>query len=63
MTERRHLFLTGRKQVGKSTALRRLIAENTLTCAGFETRLLALDWVRGGFVLHGRVDMPAQDYD
>ena len=63
MTERRHLFLTGRKQVGKSTALRRLIAENGLICAGFETRLLALDGVRRGFVLHGRVDMPAQEND
>ena len=35
---RRHLFLTGDKQVGKSTLLRRLIEARKLDCAGFETR-------------------------
>lgn len=59
----KHLFLTGRKQVGKSTVLRRLIEKNALDCAGFETRLLMIDGVRRGFMLHGRVDMPAQEND
>ena len=37
---RRHIFLTGEKQVGKSTLLRKLIDRRALDCAGFETRAL-----------------------
>ena len=55
---RRHLFLTGDKQVGKSTLLRRLIEARKLDCAGFETRAFFLNGERRGFTLHGRVDMP-----
>ena len=40
---RRHLFLTGDKQVGKSTLLRRLIEARKLDCAGFETRAFFLN--------------------
>ena len=53
----RHIFLTGEKQVGKSTLWQRLIARQQLCCAGFETRLLMLEGQRRGFILHGRVDM------
>lgn len=60
---RRHLFLTGERQVGKSTLLRRLIAEKQLACAGFETRVFAPDGVRRGFTLHARVQMPPCEND
>lgn len=60
---RRHLFLTGEKQVGKSTLLRRLIAENSLCCCGFETQALYLGGERKGFTLHGLVDMPPYEND
>ena len=55
---RRHLFLTGDKQVGKSTLLRRLIEAKRLSCSGFETQAFYLHGERRGFTLHGRVDMP-----
>ena len=55
---RRHLFLTGDKQVGKSTLLRRLIEVRQLDCAGFETQAFFLNGERRGFTLHGRVEMP-----
>ena len=55
---RRHLFLTGDKQVGKSTLLRRLIEARKLDCAGFETRAFFLNGERRGFTLHGRIEMP-----
>ena len=60
---RRHLFLTGDKQVGKSTLLRRLIEAKHLHCSGFETRAFYLDNERRGFTLHGRVDMPPYEND
>lgn len=53
----RHIFLTGEKQVGKSTLWQSVLARLNLACAGFETRLLTLDGYRRGFLLHGRVDM------
>lgn len=59
----RHIFLTGEKQVGKSTLWRRLIARQQLRCAGFETRLLMLEGQRRGFILHGRVDMDPASND
>ena len=55
---RRHIFLTGERQVGKSTLLRRLMERRHLECAGFETRPFYLEGERRGFTLHGRVDMP-----
>ena len=42
----KHLFLTGEKQVGKSTLLRRLLGELGLAPAGFETRLWMQDGMR-----------------
>lgn len=63
MSKPRHLFLTGRKQVGKSTLLRRLMDACSLDCAGFETRAFFLDGERRGFTLHGRVEMPPYEND
>ena len=60
---RRHLFLTGEKQVGKSTLLRRLIEANRLDCAGFETQAFYLNGERRGFTLHGRIAMPPYQND
>lgn len=60
---RRHIFLTGEKQVGKSTLLRKLIDRRALDCAGFETRAFYLEGERRGFTLHGRVQMPAFEND
>ena len=60
---RRHLFLTGDKQVGKSTLLRRLIEIRQLDCTGFETQAFFLGGERRGFTLHGRVDMPPYQND
>lgn len=59
----KHLFLTGEKQVGKSTLLRQLMEEKRLDCTGFETRPFYENGERKGFVLHGRVDMPAFEND
>lgn len=55
---RRHIFLTGARQVGKSTILRGLMKRRGLDCAGFETRPFYIGDERRGFTLHGRVDMP-----
>lgn len=60
---RKHLFLTGDKQIGKSTLLRRLIEAAQLECSGFETKAFYLDEERRGFTLHGRVDMPSYEND
>ena len=60
---RKHLFLTGDKQVGKSTLLRKLIEARNLDCSGFETQAFYLNGERRGFTLHGRVDMPPYEND
>lgn len=60
---RKHLFLTGDKQVGKSTLLRKLINAKALDCSGFETRAFYLNDQRRGFTLHGRVEMPQYEND
>ena len=55
---RRHIFLTGARQVGKSTILRGLMKRRGLDCAGFETQPFYIGDERRGFTLHGRVNMP-----
>lgn len=60
---KRHLFLTGEKQVGKSTLLRKLIDARRLDCSGFETQAFYLNGERRGFTLHGRVEMPPYEND
>ena len=63
MTGKRHLFLTGERQVGKSTLLRGLMEREGLRCAGFETQPFYIGDERRGFTLHGRVDMPPYEND
>lgn len=63
LTLRRHIFLTGARQVGKSTILRRLMERRELVCAGFKTQPFYLNGERRGFTLHGRVDMPPYEND
>lgn len=58
MSGARHLFLTGERQVGKSTLLRRMMEAHGWRCSGFETRPLIIDGQRRGFTLHGRVAVP-----
>ena len=60
---RKHLFLTGEKQVGKSTLLRNLIEAKKLDCTGFETKAFYLNDERRGFTLHGRVEMLPYEND
>ena len=60
---RKHLFLTGEKQVGKSTLLRNLIEAKKLECTGFETKAFFLNNERRGFTLHGRVEMLPYEND
>ena len=60
---RRHIFLTGARQVGKSTILRGLMKQRGLDCAGFETQPFYIGDERRGFTLHGRVDMPPYEND
>ena len=60
---RRHIFLTGARQVGKSTILRGLMKRRGLDCAGFETQPFYIWDERRGFTLHGRVEMPPYEND
>ena len=63
MSAVRHLFLTGERQVGKSTILRRVMEARGWSCSGFETRVLMIDGERRGFTLHGRVPMEPYQND
>ena len=60
---KRHLFLTGEKQTGKSTLLRRLVEAQKLRCAGLETRPLLVNGERRGFLLHSLLPMPPFEND
>ena len=60
---KRHLFLTGQKQVGKSTLLRLLIQQCGLDCGGFETRPLLINGERRGFYLHALSDVSVFQQD
>ena len=57
MSEARHLFLTGERQVGKSTLLRRVMQAHGWRFSGFETRPLIIEGQRRGFTLHGYVPL------
>jgi nucleoside-triphosphatase THEP1 len=50
--KRKHIFLTGEKQVGKSTLLMYLKSQIHVSYAGFETHPYETDGVRRGFVMH-----------
>lgn len=51
----RHIFLTGRKQVGKSTIWRSVLAQRD--CTGFQTRPFLLDGVKRGYTFHSLIDL------
>lgn len=53
-----NLFLTGEKQVGKSTLLDALIRETGLRHTGFRTMPLRIDGVLKGHYFHGFVPLP-----
>ena len=54
----KNLFLTGEKQVGKSTLLDALIRETGLRHTGFRTMPLRIDGVLKGHYFHGFVPLP-----
>lgn len=60
---KKHLFLTGGKQVGKSTLLRALLRAANAQYSGFETRPLLIDGLRRGFYLHGFVPLAPEEND
>lgn len=57
----RHIFLTGEKQVGKSTIWRTLLAGKTY--AGFETRPFSIDGVKRGYIFHSLTPLPPGEND
>lgn len=54
----RNIFLTGEKQVGKSTLLDGLIGRRGIVHSGFRTMPLIIQGVRKGNYLHGFVELP-----
>lgn len=52
----RHIFLTGEKQVGKSTLWRRALAARPHT--GFVTRPFTIDGEKKGYTLHSLTPLP-----
>jgi nucleoside-triphosphatase THEP1 len=58
MQHMRHLFLTGEKQVGKSTLIRNFLLEQSLEAAGFFTLPFDIGGERKGYVLHSLRPMP-----
>jgi len=60
---RKNIFLTGEKQVGKSTLLRKVISDNTLRCTGFETLPFTIGGERKGFYLHSLAPLEAGEQD
>ncbi|WP_230398623.1 molybdopterin-guanine dinucleotide biosynthesis protein MobB [Novisyntrophococcus fermenticellae] len=59
----RHIFLTGEKQVGKSTILNRVISELELKPTGYQTLPLLIHGQRKGFYLHGLCELPTYEND
>lgn len=55
--EHKHIFLTGEKQIGKSTLLKRLIAESGRSFKGFQTRPYWLEGVKKGYYMHSMLPM------
>lgn len=59
----KHVFLTGEKQIGKSTLLKRLIAESGRTFKGFQTRAYVLEGVKKGYYMHSMLPMEGIEND
>lgn len=69
-TKRKHIFLTGEKQVGKSTVLSKVLADARIAAycrekglAGFRTYPLMAEGVRKGFYMHSLLPVAACDND
>lgn len=60
---RRHLFLTGAKQVGKSTIIQKILTAGNFTYTGYHTRPLFLNGERRGILLHCFPEMPPMEND
>lgn len=58
-----HLFLTGSKQIGKSTLIRHALSGTGVAYTGFETRPLIIGGVRRGFSMHGFAELPVFEND
>lgn len=59
----KHIFLTGEKQVGKSTILNRVISELALKPTGYQTMPLLIHGQRKGFYLHGLCELSPYEND
>ncbi len=55
------VFLTGAKQCGKSTLIKRYLNESDWQICGYQTLPLIKDGVRTGFYMHALVDWPIND--
>lgn len=55
------VFLTGSKQIGKSTLIQKFIHENQIPCSGYVTLPYFEKGERVGFYLHSLVEMERND--
>ena len=56
----RHIFLTGEKQVGKSTLWRKVLAQSGIAPGGFQTMEYLVNGCFRGYRLHGLGRVPEQ---
>lgn len=61
--ETKHIFLTGEKQVGKSSILKRVLQELSVTPTGFQTFPLMINGQRKGNYLHGLTGLSPYEND
>jgi molybdopterin-guanine dinucleotide biosynthesis protein MobB len=62
-TDRKHIFLTGRKQVGKSTALKKVIEQLQESVEGYQTLPYEINGQTKGFYLHNLKPMDEYEND
>lgn len=62
-SERKHIFLTGEKQVGKSTILKKLLKEKKKAVCGFCTLPYEINGVRKGFYFHSMKEIAEFEND
>lgn len=55
------IFLTGQKQIGKSTCIKTFLERNHIPSCGFYTLPVYKEGKRIGFCMHALVDMPEND--
>ena len=59
----KHLFLTGEKQVGKSTLLQGLVSDLALSPSGFRTLPFDISRERKGYIFHSLLPLPPFEND